>query len=310
VTPGKSGVLVILGPTATGKTAVAIDVAARIQGEIISADSRAFFQGLDLVTDKPTPEARIGIPHHLIDRVPMDGAYDAMTFRQDVEQLLPEIRGRGHVPMLVGGGTLYLSAVLRGIFEGPARDDALRIRLANASLPKLYERLQSVDPDAASRIHLNDRLRIVRALEVYETTGRPISTLQREAKPMQEDFVIVGLCCERTVHRAAIAARLREMLECGLREEMKRLRDAGLSPSMQAYRTIGVPEGFALLQGKLSASEYVEIVASKTWQLVRRQMAWFRRNKKVTWLDVTSQSVRTLAQSVLAMWTESKGETP
>jgi len=302
VSQGKDDVLVILGPTATGKTAVALEIAGRVRGEIISADSRAFFQELDLVTDKPNPEVRSKIPHHLIDWVSLDGNYDAMTFRQDVVRLLPEIQARGNTAIIAGGGTLYLGAILRGIFEGPAKDEALRAQLEDVPMESLVARLERVDPTAARRIHPNDRLRTVRALEVFELTGKRISTLQAEAKPLDICCTAIGLERERTEHRAAIRARLWEMLAHGLRDELARLQELGLQPEMQAYRTIGVPEGFALLRNELSEDEYVDIVSAQTWQLVRRQMAWFRRDDQVTWLDVTGKTAAELADAVLALW--------
>ena len=161
----RTPVLVVLGPTASGKTTVAIELARRTNGEIISADSRAFFVGLDIVTDKPSLDERGGIPHHLIDCVPINGNY--------VVRLLPEIQDRHHQPILAGGGTLYLGAILRGIFEGPAKDEDLRSKMERQSIDDLFRELESVDPTAAGKIHRNDRLRITRALEVYRTTGTP-----------------------------------------------------------------------------------------------------------------------------------------
>ena len=293
---------VILGPTAVGKSAVAIEVAARIGGEILSADSRAFFVGLDLVTDKPTEAERRGIPHHLIDCVPLCEPYDAMAFRRDVRRLIAEIRGRGRVPILAGGGTLYLGAVLHGIFEGPAKDEDFRAEMAERDLSALYGRLESVDPTAAASIHPNDRLRITRALEVYEQTGRPISSWQAEAASLPEAFFLVGLRRRRDDHRRAIAARVRRMIDDGLIGELERLRARGLGPECQAYRTIGVPEGFAFLEGRCSEREMEEEIVRRTWGLVRRQMAWFRREDGVSWWDVTGRSADDLAGKIVESW--------
>jgi len=292
-------VLVILGPTGVGKSAVAVEVALRLRGEIISADSRAFFRGLDIVTDKPSPEVRRRVPHHLIDIVEITGDYDAMTFRIDVARLIPEIQSRGHVPIIAGGGTLYLGAVLRGIFPGPSADPELRARLNARSLPELYAELKEVDPAAAARIHPNDRLRITRALEVYKTAGRPISELQREAKPLPYDFMVFGLRMGREAHRAAIAARVERMLEEGLIDEVKRLHGQGLSSRHQAYRTIGVRETFAYLDGKLSYDELRSAIIRNTWTLVRRQMAWFRREQDVEWVDVTGKDAECIAETIV-----------
>ncbi len=296
-------VLVLLGPTAVGKTAVGVEIASRIDGEILSADSRAFYVGLDIVTDKPSEAERRGIPHHLIDCVAIRQSYDAMAFRRDVERLIPEVLARGHVPILVGGGTLYLGAVLRGIFEGPAKDGALRSSMAKRSVGELYEGLVSVDPTAARTIHPNDRLRITRALEVHELTGRPISEWQADAAPLPYSFFVVGLRRNRDDHRTAIATRVRRMIDRGLIDEVKRLREEGLDPECQAYRTIGVPEAVAYIDGRASEIEMERETVNRTWGLVRRQGAWFRREKGVSWWDVTGRNAGEVAGEIVEAWT-------
>lgn len=293
-------VLVVLGPTVSGKTSVAIELARRMNGEVISADSRAFFTGLDIVTDKPMPDERDGIPHHLIDCVPIDGSYDAMAFRLDVSRLLPDIRSRGCQPIIAGGGTLYLASILRGIFEGAVKDEALRTSLKARSLGDLFDELVSVDPIAAARIHRNDRLRITRALEVFRTTGKTMSQWQSEATPLPDAFHVVGLRRDRAAHRALIEGRVRQMLARGVIEEIAHLRAQGLTEDVQAYRTIGVPEAFEVLDGTLTLDEFVQAVSARTWQLVRRQMAWFRRDEAVHWIDVSHRAAVDIAQDILS----------
>ena len=295
-------VLVLLGATATGKTAVAVEVARRLGGEIISADSRAFFRGLNVVTAKPSLSERAGVPHHLIDHIPFDASYDAMVFRRDVEGLVPEIIGRGAVPILAGGGTLYLRAVLGGLFEGPSKDEDFRAELEDVGSDLLHERLAAVDPDAARAIHPNDRLRIVRALEVHRETGRPISELQAQAEPLPYDFSIFGLRRERKAHRSAIARRAQEMIEAGLVGEIRTLLANGLTRDMQAYRTIGIPEVDAHLAGETTADEMADAIVRATWALARRQMSWFRREPNVVWLDVTERTVSDGASRICEHW--------
>lgn len=296
----KGPVVVILGPTAVGKSAVATEVALRLNGEVISADSRAFFRGLDIATDKPLPTSRRGVPHHLIDIADIDGSYDAMAFRKDTDRLIQEIKERGRVPIITGGGTLYLGAILRGIFTGPSADDEVRQALLNRPLDELYERLTKVDPTAALNIHQNDRLRIVRALEVCQITGQPISVLQQETSPLPYLFVIFGLKRQRADHRVAITARVNRMLERGLAAEVKRLCHEGLREDNQAYRTIGVKETFAFLKGEISEEELREMIVHNTWTLVRRQTAWFRKEKKATWIDVTARPVGAVAKEIIS----------
>ena len=291
-------VVVILGPTGVGKSAVAVELALRIGGEVISADSRAFFRGLDIVADKPSVQVRERVPHHLIDIIEITGSYDAMAFREDVSRLVPEITERGRVPIIAGGGTLYLGAILRGIFTGPSADPEFRARLHARPLSELYAELERVDPAAAARIHPNDRLRIVRALEVYAATGRPISALQQEAEPLPFDFTVFGLRMEREQHRGAITARVDRMLGEGLIDEVRRLRERGLTPRHQAYRTIGVRETFAYLNGELSYDELRARIVRNTWSLARRQLAWFRRDHGVKWIDVTGKAPAMVAETI------------
>ena len=297
-------VLVLVGATATGKTAVGIEVARRLGGEVVSADSRAFFRSLDVVTAKPTVEERAGVPHHLIDFVPIDRGYDAMAFRRDVAGLVPEIASRGNVPLLVGGGTLYLSAVLRGIFEGPAKNARFRRSVAAETADALHRRLREVDPEAASGIHPNDRLRVVRALEVYETSGKPISRWQGEARPLPYDFVVFGLRRKRDDHRVAIEARVRRMIEGRLIDEVRWLRAEGLSEMAQAYRTIGIPAVVAHLEGRSTEAEMEEAIVRETWSLARRQSAWFRRDPEIVWLDATGRTAGDLAAEIVVRWRE------
>jgi len=295
-------VLVLLGPTAAGKTSVAIDLAIRLPGEVISADSRAFFAGLDIVTDKPSEAERFGVLHHLIDIASVGRTYDAMAFRRDVARLVPEIGDRARVPVVAGGGTVYLGAILRGIFEGPAKDDAVREDLSKRRIEEMYERLREIDPTAASKIHSNDRLRITRALEVHTLTGRPISAWQTEAEPLPFRFFVTGLQRDRSDHRAAIAARVQRMIDRGLLNEVQRLLDEGLDASCQAYRTIGVPEAIACLEGQVTEDEMKQRMIHRTWALARKQMAFFRRESDVHWCDVTGRTASEVAREILMAW--------
>ncbi|MEA3356481.1 MAG: tRNA (adenosine(37)-N6)-dimethylallyltransferase MiaA [Candidatus Bipolaricaulota bacterium] len=291
--------VVVLGPTAVGKSVVGVEVALRSHGEIISADSRSFFRGLDIATDKPSLVARRGVPHHLIDRVDLAEGYDAMSFRKDAARLIPAIQGRAHLPIIVGGGTLYLGAILRGIFEGPSADEGLRKELESRPRQELYDRLHKIDPEAAAKIHPNDRLRIVRALEVYELTGNPISVLQRRARPLGYSFRIIGLSRERAEHRRVIADRVDGMLRRGLIDEVKRLKAKGLGPGTQVYRTIGVREVFSYLAGEIGLEELRGQIIVNTWRLVRRQLAWFRNDEGVNWLNVTGRSVDDITDEII-----------
>ena len=295
----RKSVVVILGPTAVGKSAVAIELARKIGGEVISADSRAFFRGLDITTDKPSSSVRREIFHHLLDVVEFDGQYDAMAFRQDADRLINEIQTHGRIPIVAGGGTLYLAALLRGLFDGPGSDRTVRRTLLRRPLSQLYQKLTELDPVSAEKIHPHDRMRIVRALEVYQLTGRPISDWHKETQPLPYRFFVFGLRKERAVHRQAIEARCQRMLDRGLVDEVRKLRENGLRPPMQAYRTIAVPEVFAYLDGEIDREELKRQMIHRTRQLVRRQMAWFSRDETVVWIDATYRDHIELAEEIV-----------
>jgi len=305
-----SPVLVLLGPTATGKTNVAIAIARRIGGEVISADSRAVFAGLDVVAAKPTVAERSGVPHHLIDRVPFDREYDAMSFRRDVEQLLPEIASRERAPIIAGGGTVYLAALLRGIFPGPGKAPDLRARLRERPLDELHRQLATVDSAAARAIHPNDRLRIVRALEVHALTGRPISEWQQDASPLSARTIRFGLRRDRDDHREAIAVRTRRMIEAGLVAEVAELQRRGLRRGMQAFRTIGIPEAVGYLAGRLELDEMEHEIVRRTWALARRQAAFFRGFEGVRWLNPTGRTIDDVVEEIADRWNNERDKRP
>jgi len=300
-------VLVLVGATATGKSAVAIELALQLGGEVVSADSRAFFEGLDVVTAKPSISERRGVTHHLLDCVRLDGEYDAMAFRADVNRIVPAIHARGRVPILAGGGTLYLAAVLRGLFEGPGKNVEFRQSLDDVASDELHRRLAAVDAPAAAAIHPRDRLRIVRALEVEAASGRPITSWKSEAVPLPFAFHVFGLERDRDDHRAAVAARARDMLDAGLVEEVARLRDRGLTPGCQAFRSVGVPEASAYLDGAIPRDELVDRIVRATWALARRQMAWFRGEAGVSWICVTGRDAPSVAAEIADSWRREVG---
>ncbi|HBR09893.1 TPA: tRNA (adenosine(37)-N6)-dimethylallyltransferase MiaA, partial [Candidatus Acetothermia bacterium] len=290
-------VVVICGPTGVGKSEIGVTLAELMDGEVISADSRSFFRGLDIGTDKPSPDLVRRIPHHLIDIIEFDQPYNAMRFRCDVTRLIKEIRSRGRVPLIVGGGTLYLRAILQGIFQGPPADTAFRQRLSNSRLVDLYAQLKTVDPIAAARIHPHDRHRVTRALEVYHQAGRPISELQQEASPLPYDFYPIGLTMEKELHRCRLNERVDRMLDRGLLAEAILLKERGIMPYMQTYRTIGYEELFAHIEGKISFADALAAIKRNTIRLARRQLAWFHRETAL-WIDVTGRSALEIALEI------------
>lgn len=293
-------VLVILGPTGVGKSRVAYELARRLGDvEIISADARAIYKGMDVGTDKPPKEWRERVPHHLIDIKEPHERYSAMDFRRDALRLIDDIRKRGGRPLVVGGSTLYLDALFGKLFEGPSADLALRAELQKRPLVELYEELKRVDPEAARRIHPNDRLRIVRALEVYRVTGRPISELQKRLPKPPFRFLKVGLTARRDVLYERIDRRVDEMMQKGLLEEVKALRPK-VPKGSQAYKSNAYRELFLYLEGEIpSLEEAIRLIKKHTRGHARRQLIYFKRDPEIHWIDTTERAPEDVAEEIL-----------
>jgi tRNA dimethylallyltransferase len=293
--------LLILGPTATGKSELAVAIAEHLDGEIISADARAIYRELNIGTAKPPPHLRARVPHHLIDLLDPTEHYDVMRFRQDVLKALEEIRARGKLPIVVGGSTLYISALTGTFFAGPKADPQIRQRLEAQPQEHLRKRLEEIDPEAAQRIHPNDKVRTVRALEVYELTGLPISRWHKESKvPFPYKFTKIGLTLNRKILYERINARVEQILASGLLEEAKALK-AKLTPEMPAYRTIGYEELFQYLDGKISYDEAVRLIKKHTREYAKRQIIYFKREPDVHWIDVTGKPLEEILNAVLGI---------
>ncbi len=291
---------ILLGPTAVGKTATSLRLAERLDGEIVNYDARAVYKHLDIGTAKPTPEERRRVRHHLIDVCELDEVYNVQRFRQDAARLIPEIQGRGRVPILVGGSTLYVEALTVGLFEGAGADPELRERMDGAPLDQLYEQLREVDPDTAARLHPNDRLRITRALEVYEQTGDPISARRRETEPLPFRFQKVGLHRDRTALYERINERVDRMIQAGLIEEARRVYPQ-LHPDLPAYRTITYQELFEHFAGRWSLEHAIRKIKQHTRNYAKRQLTWHRRYDDIHWIDVTDKVPEAVAEEMTGM---------
>ncbi len=293
-------VLVILGPTGVGKSRVAYELALRLGDvEIISADARAIYRGLDIGTDKPPKEWRERVPHHLIDIKEPHERYSAMDFRRDALWLIDEILKRNRRPIVVGGSTLYLDALFGKLFEGPPADLELRKTLQKRPLPELYDELKRVDLEAAQRIHPNDRQRIVRALEVYQLTGKPISELQKQLPKPPYEFLKVGLTARRDVLYERIDRRVDEMMQRGLLDEVKALQPK-VPKGSQAYKSNAYRELFLFLEGKIpSLEEAVRLIKKHTRGHARRQLIYFKRDPEIIWIDTTNREPPEIAQEIL-----------
>lgn len=272
----------LVGPTASGKTAAGVALARLLQAEIISLDSMTLYRGMDVGTAKPTFQQRREVPHHLIDILEPHEEYSVAQYVTAAEQCVKEIQGRGRKALFVGGTPLYLKALLRGLFRGPAADWQLRHALAEKASEHgelwLHTQLAAVDPVAAARLHPNDTRRIIRALEVFHLTGRPISRWQQQfavGRPASECRVLVLDWPKAELH-ARIHRRVEEMFAAGLVEETRRLLERDLPLSRTASQAVGYREVTAYLSGKHSLEETIELVRRRTHRLAKHQMTWYR----------------------------------
>jgi len=275
----------LMGPTASGKTALSVKLAQALGGEIISVDSALVFRGMDIGTAKPTLEERGGIPHHLIDILDPSESYSTGQFRTHALTLMDAITRRGKIPILVGGTLLYFNALLNGLAVLPEANPEIRAKLdkdlEQIGKDALHQRLADIDPEAAARIHPNDPQRIQRALEVYEISGKPLSSFFNEAQgedlPYQKIKLIIAPPDRKILHDI-IAQRFRAMLEQGFIEEVETLyRRGDLTEKMPSLRAVGYRQVCAYLQGKDTLETMTEKAIIATRQLAKRQFTWLRR---------------------------------
>ena len=300
--------LAIVGPTASGKTEAAIRLAERFGGEIINADPQQFYRGLDVGTSKPTPSQQSLVPHHLIDILDPDERPALRIFQQQAADALDRIWGRQSLPILVGGSGQYVWGLLEGwtVPEVPP-DEELRRDLqarADAEGPAaLHAELASVDAEAASKIEINNVRRVIRALEVYQRTGRPISSCQQR-RPLHASVCVVGLALDTAELAKRIRIRTESMFAGGLLEEVKILIARGYSRDLASMRSIGYREAIAVLNGEMTQYEAIERTARETRRLAKRQMAWFKRNDpRINWLEHDDyEGMSAVVQASLSLW--------
>jgi tRNA dimethylallyltransferase len=277
-------VVVLVGPTAAGKSAVALALARRVGGEIVSADSAQVYRGMDVGTAKPDAATRAAVPHHLLDLIEPIDAYSAARFRRDAIAAIDAIRGRNRVPIVVGGTMLYVKALREGLSTLPAADSTLRAaleaRAAAIGWPAMHAALTRIDPATAARLAPTDGQRIQRALEVHALTGQPLSSLQgaREAQRGIEPSLVVALVpADRALLHAAIARRFDAMLSAGLVDEVRELRRRfPLRSDMPSMRAVGYRQVFDHLEGRLDRASLRDRGIAATRQLARRQLTWLR----------------------------------
>ncbi len=307
--------LAVVGPTATGKTEVGALAAEALNGEIVSADSMQVYRGMDVGTAKATAEQRARVPYHLIDIIEPDEVFSVADYRRRADAALADVWRRGRQPILVGGSGLYVRAVLEEMdFSSVPPDRELRSRLAaearRTGLHRLHERLSAVDPDAGARIHPHDEKRIIRALEVYEKAGRPISAFQtvdrqRAARYNTHQF---GLTLPRDELYRRIDARVDGMISKGLVEEVRRLLERGYGEELVAMKGLGYAQVAPHVKGEIELDEAVRRLKRDTRRFAKRQLTWFRADPRIEWLDVDRIGGAAAAAELIARrWKQEHG---
>ena len=287
--PVTEPVIILIGPTAVGKTALSLALAERFSCEIVGLDSMQIYRHMDIGTAKATPKERARVPHHLLDVVDPDEEYHVARYVADATRACKEIIARGNRPLLVGGTGLYLKGLLEGLFEIPAVPEtvraSLRQRLAEGGRAVLFAELSQCDPESAGRIHPNDTHRLLRALEIFQATGRPWSEHLREqqVQPALTKVLQVGLDCERDALYERINLRVEKMVEEGLLAEVEKLLGMGYDRSLKAMQSIGYRHMLQFLQGQWDWDETLFLLARDTRRYAKRQMTWFGNNSQIRW---------------------------
>lgn len=283
--------IIILGPTAVGKSQIGLRLALEFKGEIINCDSMQVYRGFDIGTDKPSQEMLKLVPHHLLDIAEPKEQFTAASFVTHALRAIEEIIARHHLPFIVGGTGLYIQALTQGLFPGPGRDPEIRRSLEEEGkrygFPSLHAKLLAIDPEYGRKIHPHDRIRIIRALEIYALTGKPISEHFKKTRPYLEDFLIlkIGLKLEREELKKKIDERVERMFDRGIVEETQRLLQSGICPEAPPFQALGYRQVLRYLRGEITLEEAKELTKKETKQYAKRQMTWFRHMPGITWFN-------------------------
>ena len=276
----------VIGPTGSGKSDLALDLAGWLGGEIVNCDSVQLYRYLDIGTAKTPPEHRRGIRHHLVDILNPDEVFTAGDYQRLGRATLADVASRGRVPVVVGGTGFYLRALLDGLVAGPSRVGALRERLALRGAGSLHRLLTRFDPDAAARIHPNDTQKLIRALEVRLATGKPLSALHQQAPEPLDGFRVlkIGLDPPRDALAERIDERCARMFADGIVNEVRQILAMGYPPESKALESIGYRESLQVIRGVIEEAEALELTRAATRQYAKRQRTWFRREADVHWI--------------------------
>jgi tRNA dimethylallyltransferase len=293
-------VLAVLGPTASGKSALGLALAERLGGEILNCDSTAVYRGFDIGTDKVPREEQRGIPHHLIDIADPTEVYTAAQFAHDANRVIREVHARGRVPILVGGTGFYYRALTRGLFPGPGADEALRARLeriaARRGTERLHRVLRRVDPDSADRIMPRDLKRLVRALEVYFSTGRPLTShFANTRSPIADcEVIAVALKIPASLTAERVARRVDRQFERGIVDEVKGLLARGVPAGARPFGGLVYRQVMEMLRGVRDEGATRALIVRENRRYARRQLIWFRKEPNLIWFDGPGEGSDTL----------------
>jgi len=283
-------VIIILGPTGVGKTAVSIQIAKALDTEIISADSMLVYKHMNIGTAKPSSEELREVPHHLIDIAEPDELFSAGLFKEKATAIIEDIHGKGKIPLVVGGTGLYISTLTRGLFDGPSADEELRKKLMEEERQHgdghLYRKLQRIDHNAAEKIELNDMRKIIRALEISHIGGQGVLKSKSETTaPSDYDFIKLGLSRDRKELYDMINKRVDQMMDAGLLKETKQLLE--LRPNRTALQALGYKEIRMYLDGAVDLQEAMRLTKKRSRMYAKRQYTWFRKEPEINWVDIT-----------------------
>jgi len=312
VSADRKPLLAVLGPTATGKSALGIAIATRLGGEIINCDSTAVYRGFDIGTDKVPVAERHGIPHHLVDIVPPEADYNAADFARDAARVVGEVHARGRLPVLVGGTGFYFRALTRGLFPGPGKDAVIRARLDELAgrhgVERIHRLLRRVDPESATRIQVRDRKRIVRALEVYFQTGRPLTAhFAQTVSPLGPDVKVIAVALDMPMERLVprLARRVDLQFQAGLLDEIRRNLAAGVPITARPFTGLVYRQALEHLRGQRDEAATRALIVQENRRYARRQLIWFRKEPTLKWFPGPGDAPETQA-SVFA-WLAEQG---
>lgn len=299
--------MVLVGPTAVGKTALSLLLAGALGGEIVSADSRQVYKFMDIGTAKPLPEERKVARHHFIDIKIPNQYYSAGEYGREARVCVDEIFNRGKMPIVVGGSGFYIQALVDGLFAPETSDAAVKQhwleKIRVDGIESVLKRLDEVDPITAATLHPNDFQRVVRAMEVWQLSGKPIS-LYRKGEEARANFqpLFIGLNRDRPKLYERIERRVDVMLNTGLVEEVQKIQDLGYDSKLNALRTVGYQEVFEYLAGEIKLAEMIDKIKMNTRRYAKRQLTWFRRDARIHWFSLDTESTPQIAEKICKLY--------